>query len=115
MNKPHCIRLLHAKAWTLESTGGEFSWTRSFGAPVDLRNATHTVLCVYGVRLPSRVLLNGTLVETKNIEPGRMETEIGRQLLERNKVELVWENKIGSDAIHDGFALLSSVHLEILE
>ena len=99
----------------MESDADNVCWTRSFGGPLKLRSATQTTLCVCGERLPSSVLLNGVLVEIRGNEFGRIETEIGRQLLDRNIVELVWENKIGSDSNPDGFASLSSVHLEILE
>ena len=54
-------------------------------------------------------------VEIRGNEQGRMEAEIGRQLFDRNKVELIWDNEIGSEVTHDGFASLRSVHLEILE
>ncbi len=74
-----------------------------------------TTLRVCGEGLPSRILLNGELIEIQSEETGRLGAEIGPQLLERNKVELIWENEKESVGIHDGLASLSSVHLEILE
>jgi hypothetical protein len=115
VNKPHCIELLHAKAWMMESADGKIRWARSFGAPVRLRSATQISLCICGAKLPSFVLLNAALMETQRKETERLEIDIGDQLLERNKVELVWGSEISSDAIADGFASLSSVHLEIFE
>ncbi|MFN7842244.1 MAG: hypothetical protein ACK5N9_11035, partial [Pirellula sp.] len=115
VNKPHCIQLLHAKAWALGSAADNVCWTRSFGGPLKLRNASQTTLCICGEWLPSRVLLNGMSVEIRGNEQGRMEAEIGLQLFDRTKVELIWDNEIGSEVTHDGFASLRSVHLEILE
>lgn len=115
VNKPHCIELLQAKTWTTEHIDGAIRWVRGFGAPVRLRGASQLLLCICGKRLPGSVLLNRMVIYGTRNQPDRLEFEIGGQLLDRNKVELVWESEIESEVMTDGFASLSSVHLEIFE
>jgi hypothetical protein len=115
VNKPYCIELLQAKAWTTEHVDGTIRWVRGFGAPVRLRGAAQLLLCISGEKLPSSVLLNSVLIYSTRNHPDRLEFEIGSQLLDRNNVELVWKSETVSEVIADGFASLSSVHLEIFE
>ena len=115
MNKPHCIELLQTKAWTTESADGKIRWTRSFGAPDRLRSATHVSLLVCGAKLPNNVQLNGARLESQLLELHRMKIAMDRKLLERNKVELVWESEMASEVNADGFSSLSSIYLEIFE
>lgn len=115
MNKPHCIELLQAKAWTTTSINGTIRWARGFGAPISLRNASQLLLCICGTKLPSSVRLNSNLIDSTRNHPDRLEFEVGNQLSDRNSVELVWDGEWASEVIADGFASLGSVHLEIYE
>lgn len=115
MNKPHCIELLQAKAWTTTSMDGKIRWARGFGAPIRLRSAPQLLLCICGEKLPGLVVLNNMVIDGTRNHLDRLEFEIASQLRERNKVELVWESEIVSEGNTDGFASLGSVHLEIFE
>ncbi|MCU0710487.1 MAG: hypothetical protein MUC43_00410 [Pirellula sp.] len=115
MSKPHCIELLHVKAWTHQEIDHGVCWVRSFGAPPNVKNATRTNLCISGDWLPKQIVLNGLLAITQTDKRGQMRMEIGRQLVERNKVELIWVLDKSSEATDSALASLSSVHLEIWE
>lgn len=90
-------------------------WARSFGAPPAVKNAARTHLCISGDWLPSQVFLNGNVVKSLTSEHGQSHFEIGQQLLERNKVELCWDQEASVKANDNGFTSLRSVHLEIWE
>lgn len=115
MSKPHCIELLHAKAWEAREVDHGCCWTRSFSAPTAIKTASRTNLCVCGDGLPSEVFINGLEANLFTSQVGQALFEIGPQLLDRNKVELRWTHGSAMEKSDKAFAALRSVHLEIWE